>query len=308
MTFSQLANRSRLWVLAVFCLLVIFGAHSAKASAASVITLTPTSSSPSVDPGTVTKGSLEVLNQGTTPFKFIVYAAPYRVSGEDYTPDFTVLPTAPNIVSWFNFSAPAGNLKPGQTQTINYTISVPQNTLGGGYYAAVFAETQFPKSSHGITLNERVGELFYVQVSGDVVKKGKLLSWGASFFQKPPLTPVLRLENDGNTHYAANISLSVKDILGHTKYQLTTRKEVLPQTIRRIKAPWTKSPAIGLFKVSGNVKFYGQDHRLGTKWVLVMSSTVRLIILALLAAAILLIIVAYLFRRRRRRPKAGHEA
>lgn len=297
---------SLLLVLPVAAGLFFFG--SAQAKAASVITLSPTSSSPKIDPGSITKGSLEVLNQGTTSFKFIVYAAPYRVSGEDYTPDFTVLPNAPNIVSWFNFSAPDAFLKPGQAKTINYTISVPQSTLAGGYYAAVFAETQFAQSTHGITLNERVGELFYIQVNGNIVQKGELLSWQSPLLQKRPLTSVIRIRDDGGVHFPADIRLSVKDILGHTKYQLSARKELLPQTVRRVSLPWPKTPALGLFKVSGDATFLGQDHKLGTKWVLVMSDTVRLALLILVGLISLIIGLSFYLRRRRKRRKTEPDA
>lgn len=247
-----------------------------------VITLTPTSVSPVIKPGGTYTGSFQVLNQGDTSYKFLAYPTPYRVSGEDYTPEFTFLPTAPNAGSWLNFSAPGGYMTPGQSTTINYTISVPENTQPGGYYAAAFAETQLPVKANGVTVNERVGELFYIQVAGPVVKKGEFLSWQSGFFQKPPLTSYLRIKNDGSLHFPAKIQYQVKDVFGHAKYTLNTNKELLPQTIRKITMPWNKTPSIGLFKVSGTVSFLDQNKPLPTKWVLVMSQKVRLIILALI--------------------------
>lgn len=251
------------------------------------ITITPTSVSPVINPGSAYHGSFQVVNQGKIPYKFIDYATPYNVKGEDYTPEFTVLPTAPNVVSWFNFSAPNANVNSGQSRNINYTITVPENTQAGGYYAAAFAETQYPKSSNGITLNERVGELFYIQVAGPVVKKGELLTWQSNFLQKAPLTSFIRLQDDGSIHYPADIQMQIKDIFGNTKYTLNSQKELLPQTIRKISLPWAKTPAFGLFKVSGNVSFLNHHETLSTKWVLVMSNTVRLIVAVIVVLFIL---------------------
>jgi hypothetical protein len=266
------------------------------------ITMTPTSVSPITNPGSIYHGSFQVIDKGKTGYKFLVYATPYRVSGEDYTPDFTILPTAPNISSWLNFSAPGGYINPGQTITINYIVSVPENTQPGGYYAAAFAETQYPQVANSVTLNERVGELFYIQVAGSVVKNGELLTWQSNFFQKPPLTSTIRLQNDGSINYPVTIQYSVRDILGHTKYSLYTVKELLPQTIRRVTVSWNKTPSIGLFKVTGSVSFLKQHKTLPTKWVLVMSSTVRLIMISVLVLVALLIVILpkYLSRRKKR--------
>jgi hypothetical protein len=296
------------WVrfVAVLAFLATFCIVPATAYAASQdITMTPTSVSPVINPGSVYHGSFQVIDQGKTGYKFLVYATPYRVSGEDYTPDFTILPTAPNISSWLNFSVPGGFINPGKTITINYTVSVPENTQPGGYYAAAFAETQYPKVANSVTLNEQVGELFYIQVAGPVVKKGELLTWQSNFFQKPPLTSTIRLQNDGSINYPATIQYNVRDILGHTKYSLYTVKELLPQTIRRITVPWYKTPSIGLFKVTGSVSFLNQHKTLPTKWVLVMSSTVRFIIISILILVILLLVIRpkYLSKKKKRSRK-----
>jgi hypothetical protein len=267
------------------------------------ITMTPTSVSPTIKPGSVYRGSFQVIDQGKTSYNFIVYATPYRVNGEAYTPVFTVLPSAPDIASWLNFSTSGAYITPNQAVTVNYTITVPENTQPGGYYAAAFAETQFPKVANSITLNEQVGELFYVDVAGPVVRSGKLLTWQSSFFQKPPLTSTIRLEDSGSINFPVTINLRVKDILGHTKYSLSTIKQLLPQTIRRVTIPWNQTPSIGLFKVTGNVSFLGQTKTLPTRWVLVLSDKVRWTIVAVILLIILSVTVQTKFHKPTRRHK-----
>lgn len=289
--------------VAAILLTVCFAAPSLAFAAQQDITLTPTTTSPIIDPGSVYHGSFQVVNQGKTGYKFLVYSTPYRVNGEDYTPEFTVLPTAPNISSWLNFSEPGGTINPDQTVTINYTISVPENTQPGGYYAAAFAETQFPQVANSITLNERVGELFYIEVAGPVAKKGELLTWQSNFLQKPPLTSTIRLQDSGSINFPATIRVNVRDILGQTKFSLYTVKELLPQTIRKITIPWNKTPSIGLFRVSGSVSYLNQTNQLPTKWVLVISPTIRLILVIVVVVALLLVAVQFLYHRRKRTKK-----
>lgn len=261
------------------------------------ITITPTSVRPAIKPGATYHGLFQVLNQGKTPYNFQVYAAPYHVSGEDYTPEFTPLPHTTPVKNWFTLASSGGHANPGQTITVHYSISVPANAAPGGYYAAVFAQTRTPKGN-SITLNERVGELFYIHATGPVVQKGSVVSWQAAFLQKPPLEATLRLSDSGGLDYPATIQVNVRDVFGHSKYGLYSVKEVLPQTIRRIDIPWQKAPAFGIFKVTGSVKFLGKTHALATKWVLVMSAKVRWVLLIIVLVLIGLFVLRYGLRRR----------
>jgi hypothetical protein len=287
--------------------LVFLPSHSSAMTPAQDITITPTVATPVINPGSVYHGSFQILNQGKSGYPYIIYSTPYRVSGEEYTPEFTVLPSAPNVSGWLNFSSAGGSVKPDQAATIDYTVSVPENTQPGGYYAAAFAETQFPKASNGITLNERVGELFYVEVAGPVVKQGSLVSWQSSLLQKPPLKATIRLKDSGSIFFPANINLSVKDILGQTKYSVTSTKELLPQTIREVPLPWDKTPAIGIFKVSGQISYLNHTYTLPTKWVLVMSTTVREIVILAFVAVLVLILVQQTYLKRRSRKKTAYK-
>ena len=94
------------------------------------------------------------------------------------------------------------------------------------------------------------------------------------------------------------MSTTVKDVLGRTKFTSTTQKEILPQTIRNIKVNWPQTPAIGLVKVGGSVQYLGHTHYLPSRWVLVMSSTARLIVALLVALLIIWTLVPVVKRRK----------
>jgi hypothetical protein len=233
-----------------------------------------------------------------------VYVTPYRVINEEYDPSFTYIPGATDATKWVKLSSSGGYIQAGQEVTVNYTISIPSTALPGGYYIAVFAQTNFPKAAVGVTLNERVGQIFYMQVAGPAVNRGQIITWKSNFLQYPPLTSELRIENSGSVHFKANIYVAVKDIFGGTKYSLSTLKVVLPQTIRLVNIPWKNSPSFGLFKLSGSVGFLGKNHILSTKYVLVMSRTVRICVLV----AFILIVILIIIRAIRSRKKAAKNA
>ena len=283
-------------------LLAICG--STRVFAAQDITITPTSVDVTLEPGSTNTGKFSVVNQGTTEYDFVVYGAPYRVSGEEYTPEFTILPNAPNVADWFEFSIAESHMVPNKLVDVNYTITVPQDAQPGGYYAVAFAETEMPQTTNGVTLNQRVGVLFYIKVAGDIPESGQLLTWQSDFLQKPPLTSVLRLENSGSAHYTADLTVYVKDIFGRPKYTLNSSKVILPQTIRKITIQWNDTPSFGLFKTDGVVSFLGETHNLPTAYVLVMSEAVRLYVLLALVVIIVLIIVRVVWKKIRAKRRA----
>jgi hypothetical protein len=263
------------------------------------ITLTPAGINQVVEPGSLNTGSFQVLNEGSTGYDFHIFVKPYHVNGEDYTPDFTLLPGTTDISDWFQFTVLRDHIDPGQSVDIGYKIVVPPAATPGGYYAVAFAETQQQHAPNSILINERVGELFYIQVAGPATEKSSIASWQVAGRQAPPLLSTLRLENAGTTHYYADTQINVRDILGRIKYSYKSHNVILPRTIRKISMVWDKAPPIGLFKVDGNVDFLGNKHPLPGHYVLVMSDTARKVTIGIFILLVLLAMVPIIRRNRR---------
>ncbi len=292
------------FVLSLSLFLVIFIKPLHAFAASQDLTISPAVSQIKVNPGQSVSGSFLIINQGDGTYSFNVYATPYNVTGQDYTPDYKAIPGAVDVSSWFKFSIESGSVAPGQTEKVNYTLSVPAGTQDGGYYAVAFGQTNNPKALIGVTINERVGMLFLMQVGDKVVKKGLLQTWQSNFFQSPPLTSNIKIENSGSIYFRANFQYKVSDLFGNTKYLLNGQKFILPQTVRNLSLPWNKSPSFGLFKVSGNVNFLGKNQYLGTKYVLVMSKAVR-IYTGIIISLIIVSYIAFSLGRRKRK-KQNH--
>lgn len=280
--------------------------HGAKAAQA--ITITPTSIDKVINPGEALKGQTQVLNQADSPFDYKVYAAPYSVTGEEYDPSFTPIPGATNVASWFKLKAAKTRLDAYTTSALDYTITVPANAKPGGYYAVIFAETESKVEGTGVTTQKRVGTVAYIRVAGDAVEQGGVASWSVPWFQEPNLLQTLRLENTGSVHYSATIKTTVKDVFGSTKLSYAQKRNVLPEKIRKVEIEWEKTPALGIFNVSGTVEIFGKTTPLSTKYVLVMSKEIQRGILIFGGIIILFYLSKKIYRYRKAKKKRANSA
>ncbi len=296
----------RLLLLPILLFGAILALPKSVYAASQTLAISPTNAQLKLNQGSTNNGTFNIINQGSGTYSFKIYATPFSVKGEDYSPDYTPIPGATNISNWFTFSTDKSTASEGQSIKVNYTIKVPKNTLDGGYYAVAFGETNNPKAAVGVTINQRAGMLFFIQVGENVVKNGSVSSFESKFLQLPPLTSVLRITNAGSIYFRANFKYTVKDMFGDTKLQYNGQKVILPQTTRRLAIPWTNSPTFGLFKVSGTVNFLGKDHALGTKYVLVMSKAARFYSIVAISGFIILCIVLVVTKKSRSGGKNRH--
>lgn len=257
------------------------------------ITASPTQISVTLTPGSTTKGQATIINDGDKSYAFKTYVAPYRVSGEDYDQSFSRAAGASDPSDWIKVDIKPVTLAPRQSVVVPYSITVPAGTGGGGYYATLFYET-LPRATagSGVATTQRVGSVVYMRVEGEIIERGRIESFKAPFFQPgPPVAVELRMRNDGNVHYTAEIDELITDVFGHEKYRTKVVRKVLPQTTRRFDLAWQKAPAFGLFKVGGEVRYLNQRSTLPTRYVLVMSS-----LAFLLSFAGLLLVIGLLVR------------
>jgi len=280
-------------VLASILLLASTKGASAATNHPQYITISPTSFNLTLNAGSENTGSFTVINQGTTPFKYLIYAEPYSVKGEDYSPIFTPIPGAPKVAQWFSFSASSGYLTPGSDDLIDYKIDVPANTPAGGYYAVAFAQTNNPKAAHGLTTNSRVGSIFYINIPGNVKNSGYVKSWDTKIIQGPPLTTHLTVVDNGAYNFQVKYVYRVSDVFGATKYLQNGAKNLLPYTSRKISIVWPKTPSIGIFKVSGYASVLNKSYPIHTKYVLIMSRTVKVYVIASIVVLLAIFVPFY---------------
>ena len=208
-----------------------------------------------VKAGATATSKFTVINDGATPYKFIIYSRPYSVTNENYDAQFEKTSKNTDLYQWVKFAQVSYHLNPGERVEISYDLQIPATAAPGGHYGVIFAETQPDAGQEASVLRKkRVGSVVLATVDGDVKREGKLLTSAAPFWQtSPPLTVSNRVENAGNTDFQANVLTKVTDLFGSVKYSEQKNYVVYPGTIRNIAFSWDKSPWFGLFKVNQTV-------------------------------------------------------
>lgn len=216
------------------------------------ITLSPVSRSYKFDAGKTYDDSLTVINDGKSAYDFTVYTRPYSVTNEAYEPNFTSTPANADAYSWVQFPKAKYHIEAGATVTVNYSIHVSPLAIPGGHYGVIFAETQpaGEVSGNAVVRKKRVGSIIYATVNGTYQTNGATAGSEIPFWQlQPPLHTSVSFKNTGNADFTDTTRLTVKDLFGNTKYDVTNEHKVLPGTTRKINLDWTESPWFGLFKV-----------------------------------------------------------
>lgn len=278
-------------------------------SAAAVrgIGISPTNQELTVNAGEKLSGELTVLNDGDTDVIYKLYATDYRVSGEDYAGDFTNDASKANVsaVSWFSLPSTNATIKPRQQVKVPYTLTIPANASVGGHYAAVFVETVPPKNTSGSVINrvDRLASIFYIAVDGNLNQVGSIAELNVPRMQSlPPITGTLRVKNEGNVHFNADVTFTLESPFGKIGQPHNVKGEVLPGTTRRFAISLPPGSAIGLYKVTASVKYLDRTDSV-SKWTLLVPRLTFMIVAGslLLVGVVLAWGLVRRFRRSRRR-------
>jgi len=263
------------------------------------ITLSPASTEIAVDPGATTTKSMDIINSGSDAFGVEISSSPYYVSGLDYDPHFTQLPGTVDASAWVHLSNTKANVAGNGTLSVPYTVTVPQGTPPGGYYAVLFAETSSDESKNGVVSHNRVGDILYITVNGTIKSGGKIT--GSSlpkigFIGSIPITT--KISNTGGVHFVTKAVYTITDMTGKQVYSATTERYVLPQTERQITSSWTPQALFGIFTIHRSATIAGNQQTLPDEKIIIINPWVFVIVAFLLGV---LIGVPYQRARQRRR-------
>ena len=297
--------RRLLQLITAVCLLFSLASPALQAQSRAAnqerITLSPAVSRPTLSAGQTARGKIIIINDGTTDYKFLLYARPFSVKGEQYDPNYTEVNKRTEAYQWLQLDRTQFDLAAGERIEVGYTLKVPKDAAGGGHYAVLFAETQPPQDGANVARKKRVGSLLYMSVAGDVINNGSLASWQTPFFQpKRPVNATARIKNDGNVHFQADLSVRFSNIFNKKQFELNQELLILPGTTRRVVVSWERAPYFGLFKASGSVKYLNKIEQLPTKYVLLLPYPIIIFLLALVAA-----VVTRKFIRRNKQKRTG---
>ncbi|MDB5162796.1 MAG: exported protein of unknown function [Candidatus Saccharibacteria bacterium] len=286
--------KNKIFLLAAFVVLAVpllVGSSAyAQANTSQNITMSPSSTLISVKAGSTIQKSFQVLNSGGDAYNLVTKASPYYVTGLEYTPLFTQLPGSTETATWIKVSNPLVTVGPQKSADINYTVTVPSGTAAGGYYAVLFAETRPDAASQsgGVQPRNRVGNILYITVEGDVKVDGNASVQPVGGFRYEGSIPLgFKVSNTGGVHFQATVKASVKNFSGKEVYNATIERYVLPQTQRQIPVDWAPTSPVGIYTISRSATVADKDQNFPDEQIIYVQPWIIVVFLALFLATVL---------------------
>lgn len=209
------------------------------------LTVSPAKAEITVDPGGVYKGEIELFNEQNEVKNFFVTYENFEPKGDSGAPHF--IGAEDGLATWIETVADV-TLNTGERQVVPYTITIPEGTSPGGYFAAVFFGTQEPKGQGGgeVTVGGKIGVLLLLRVAGEVEEGGGLLDFSTKdnkrFFTMLPIDFEYRFNNEGGDRVAPVGEMKIKNTFRLNSGEIILNKSqgsVLPGSIRKFDARWS---------------------------------------------------------------------
>lgn len=245
---------------------------SAQEAQFQAITISPSSTDLTVEPGSSTDKSLDVINSSSDAFTVDVVTSPYYVRGEDYDPQFTQLPGTVDASKWVRIPQTQYTIDGGKKTTLSYTVVIPKDTQPGGYYAVIFVQTDTENDKTGVVSHNRVGNILYITVSGDIKTGGTLTGNripAVSYIGSIPIGT--KVSNTGGSHFITNAKYSIKNMFNKTIFSANIERYVLPQTQRDITTPWSPQSLFGIFTVHRSATIDGKEQTLPDERIIIIN-------------------------------------
>ncbi len=201
-----------------------------------------------VKPGVPTTGSFTVIDQTKQPIT--VTPSVEQFSVEDYSYNYKF--QKPQN-SWVKLNVASVSLKPGESQNIPFTITVPARTAPGGYYYTFFASTQV--AGNGLPTTIQVTSLLYLTVNGQLIRTSVLQNSSVPFFVAGDEVPYkFDVRDTGNVYFSAFFYGQLSTIFGPVTQQVGTDHIVIQGAPRTINGGVPTPLLPGVYKLTYGYK------------------------------------------------------
>lgn len=196
--------------------------------------------------GAVVNGTIIIINDQQESKTFYSSFENFEAQGDSGTPKF--IGNKDGIATWMN-TQQILTLKPGETQKVPFSITIPEGTEPGGYFGTVFWSTTPPNDSTTgqVTIGAKIGMLVFLSVAGEVKEEAGLNAFkvinGQWFKRSLPVEFEYRFSNDGGDRVKPMGSVIIYSLLGWKVAAIDanpTQGSVLPRTTRKFTTQWSK--------------------------------------------------------------------
>lgn len=215
--------------------------------AASALTVSPVRVELVGDAGKVVTSEIQLFNEQTTDNTFYFSFANFEAQGETGTPNF--VEATSGLATWIH-TPESIVLKAGEQKKIPISITIPEGTQPGGYFAGIFLSTTPTKTNGGgeVSIGAKIGILTLLRVNGEVKEGGGILSFGtkddSAFFTSLPISFLYRFQNGGSDRVKPDGTITVRNMLGIKSATLNANPadgNILPLgSIRKFDVVWDR--------------------------------------------------------------------
>jgi hypothetical protein len=301
----------KLNVATAFVLLCFYTVSSAfvfaQTDAGQSLSVTPTLFNMTAVRGQAWNSGIKVINNNTFPLTIyaqVVNFAPQGESGEGkFLPVFEAVTDGATLAEWIDIKTDAVTIAPEQTESIPFTLQVPEDASPGGHFAAILIGTKPPaqEGSLRVSTSQVVTSLFFVRLAGDVKEEASIREFHIvhPFVSSPKADFEVRFENKGNVHLQPQGEIVITNMWGKERGVIPINHQthfgnVLPESIRKFEFSWKSEPSfsdIGRYKAELTLA-YGEEGRkflTSTDYFYVFPVKAGLITLTTLVVFILLV-------------------
>lgn len=208
--------------------------------------ITPLREQVSLNAGMGKTLSFTVVNRTNDHLNVQLFDKQFSVA--NYTYDYKFHVPQPDLVT---IGKPQVLLKPGESQKIPYTITVPKDTTPGGQYYTLFASATL-SGSENVTI--QAASLLYVTVNGELRKTTELQGSSIQrFVFGNKVSYKLEARNTGNVHYFVFVSGELSGPSAKPAEPPTTHL-LMPNTVRSLSGTISSPVLPGVYKATYGYK------------------------------------------------------
>lgn len=277
------------------------------------LTVTPPLFQVSVAPGDTWKSAVKVVNSNDYPISVVARPVNFEATGEEGRGSFVPLLQSSedknSLGGWIGIQPEPVTVPAGQTASIPFVISVPEDASPGGHYAALLISNQSGEASDGtsISIASSIASLLFFRVAGEIEEEGLIRSFSAEqpLYQEPEATFDLRFQNLGNVHLRPQGTIVIYNMWGKERGHINLNHKtefgnVLPGTVRKFTFTWRGEESlfdIGRYTAQATLS-YGKEERVNVVretifWIIPIWTVVQVLGGGLLA----LLFIMYAMRR-----------
>jgi len=266
--------------------------------------ITPVSKRIGLDPGQTKDYTITVKNHGADSTSFSVYATAYSNGDDGESQDFETQTSYTQISRWITIQASDGSfverssfkIGAGETKTVTFRVTVPEDAAGGGQYATLFVQSD--PSAHkenSIETISRAGIVIYATISGETKRAaqlGDITSSSVSIGKNIDIKSTVK--NIGNIDFQASTEITVSSVFGKELYRNTVIASILPENSKTVYTEWNDTPSFGIYRLNYTISALDINAS-GSQWVLVLSPLS--LALAIVLVILTIIAIVYLVKR-----------